>query len=465
MEQILIPFLLLHILTLLEAAQSPPPPPSSPSPPPPIYTPFDDITIACGNFGQHLSNSDSRTWSGDINSTLFSPIQDGDSNATSQFRKAPPSLSASASQVPYTTARLSYSEFTYRIPISPGKKFVRFHFNPASYLDFHSSNALFSVTADDYALLTDFRASTLLMREFCVALDTKHSLNITFTPSKDAYAFINGIEIVSMPTNLYTTSVRSIGSDTPYSVDSTKALDMVYRINIGGQPINATGDTRMYRKWDSADDMYLDGLSKKFSVVTENNTLELNFVEIPEYTAPKEVYRTGRSMGMNKTINTSYNLTWAFPVDSDFSYLVRLHFCEFDSDITKSGERTFVIYIANQTAEPGADIIQWSGGNGIPVYRDYIVLMPGPRSQKKVNLSISFRVDWLTEYEDAMLNGLEIFKLIDPKGQIGSNPDPKMTPHSTSTRVLAQSTRVIALIVAGCSFRHTCVLCPRILGF
>ncbi|PRQ44671.1 putative protein kinase RLK-Pelle-CrRLK1L-1 family [Rosa chinensis] len=131
----------------------------------------------------------------------------------------------------------------------------------------------------------------------------------------------------------------------------------------------------MYRKWLAADDTYLDGLSEKYSALAQNNTIELNFVETPEYSAPKEVYNIGQSMWMNKAINESFNLTWAFPVDSNFSYLVRLHFCEFESNITKSGERTFVIYLANQTAEQGEDVILWSGGNGIPTYRDYILLM------------------------------------------------------------------------------------------
>ncbi|PRQ53348.1 putative protein kinase RLK-Pelle-CrRLK1L-1 family [Rosa chinensis] len=454
MEPILISLylsLFLHILTLLEAGQSPP-----------IYTPPDDITLDCGNLGQHSNSYDPRIWSGDINST-FSPKQDGDSNATSQFRKAPPSLSQSASQVPYTTARLSYSEFTYRIPLSPGKKFIRLHFNPASYPDFHISNSLFSVTASHsirgYILLKDFRAYITaddayrempLMREFCVNIETQHSLNITFSPSKDAYAFINGIEIVSMPSKIYTTSVLSIGSDSPYSFESRIALDMVYRINIGGKPINTTEDTGMYRKWDAADDMYLDGFSKKYSVLAQNNTVELNFVETPEYSAPKEVYNTGRSLWMNNTINKSYNLTWSFPVDSSFSYLVRLHFCEFESDVTKSGERTFVIYLANQTAEQGADVILWSGGNGIPTLRDYTLLMLGPGSQKKVNLSIALqasRVDGSTEYKDAMLNGLEIFKLIYPKGDLKTNPDPTMTPHGKSFPVLALVAGVVSSIL------------------
>jgi hypothetical protein len=56
-------------------------------------------------------------------------------------------------------------------------------------------------------------------------------------------------------------------------------------------------------------------------------------------------------MGANKILNKSYNLTWEFPVDSGFKYLVRLHFCEFQPEITQIKDREFLIFIANQTAE------------------------------------------------------------------------------------------------------------------
>ena len=62
-------------------------------------------------------------------------------------------------------------------------------------------------------------------------------------------------------------------------------------------------------------------------------------------------------MGMNKTINKSYNLTWEFPIDYGFVYLVRLHFCEFQLEIIAIHDRVFLIFIANQTAETAADVM------------------------------------------------------------------------------------------------------------
>ncbi|KAL6136646.1 hypothetical protein ACLB2K_061941 [Fragaria x ananassa] len=441
MKPIITPlYLSLFFITLFLTGQSQP------------YTPVDNITLACGNSGQPTSNDLLRTWTGDVNSK-FTPIGNASESIT-----APPS--STASKVPYTTARLSRSEFTYTIPLSPGQKFIRLHFNPDTYNNFQRSNSLFSVTAAGFTLLKDFNTSVTadayggspLVKEFCVNIETGQRLNITFTPSNDAYAFINGIEVVSMPTSFYYTSSPNFidTSARSYPIINDTALEMVYRINVGGGPIAPDEDTGMYRNWDSSDDSYLDDLSKKFSVLPQNNTIELNFVAVPEYSAPKSVYATGRSMGMNKTINKSYNLTWIFSLDPKFYYLVRLHFCEFESDITKYGDRSFQIFMANQTAEQLADVIGWSGANGNPVYRDYVVgmFMPPVGSEKKVNLYLALAAlqrDSYTRYNDAILNGLEIFKLSDSTGNLaGPNPDPITqvdAPKSSPGRKVKDSSR------------------------
>ncbi|BBH00212.1 hypothetical protein Prudu_010139 [Prunus dulcis] len=146
-------------------------------------------------------------------------------------------------------------------------------------------------------------------------------------------------------------------------------------------------------------------------------------------------------MGMNETINKSYNLTWNFPVDSNFQYLVRLHFCEFESEVMHAGDQVFLIYMDHQAAEERADIILWAGDNGIPTYKDYLVsIQPtgSAGSKKKVNLTIALQADTndlRTKISDAMLNGLEIFKLNNSDGNLaGPNPDPPpMDPANTTS--------------------------------
>ncbi|KAM1015547.1 hypothetical protein ACFX13_046080 [Malus domestica] len=454
--------------------------------PPPIYTPVEDITVKCGSPGQLFNEYDERNWSGDIKSK-FTPIdvhQAAGSN-TSVFKEALPS--SSALQIPYTTVRLSRSEFTYRFNLTAGQKFIRLYFYPVSYPDFDRSEALFSVKASGFTLLKDFNASVnadasvkadgyevgTLYREFCINIEEEdQSLNITFTPSgskasPDAYAFINGIEIVSMPPNLYYTApedphgIEMIGTENTIRVENNTAMETVYRINIGGRGLFFNEDTGLYRNWEgySFEQTYLDNASFRYIALPINTSLHLNFAKIPNYSAPEQVYQTGRSMGPNATINQRYNLTWGFPVHPNFSYLVRLHFCEFEPQISKIGDRVFQIYIANQTAETRADIIDWSGGNGIPTYRDYVVFMPSVTgNEKKVSLSITLQphpVHWrVSRSLDAILNGLEIFKMNDTNGNLaGPDPNPPL-PHPKEVippRKKGSRTHFIAVVAGAVS--------------
>ena len=286
--------------------------------------------------------------------------------------QAKPSVSAdsltghypSITQIPYKTARLSQSEFTYSFPVTAGQKFIRLFFYPASYGGFDRSNAIFTVKSGGFTLLKDFNASltadasksnsNTIIKEYSVNVNDGEKLNLTFIPNTthpNSYAFINGIEILSMPTNLYYTKSDGEGSQilgkaALNSIRNDSALQTIYRLNIGGRTLPPEMDTGMLRWWEEDDDYLKSGgaLPVDFS----NGSLKFDI--IPDYTAPVEVYKTARSMGMNGTINLSYNLTWEFTVDSRFVYMLRLHFCEFDPNIQNVGDRAFYIYIAEQLA-------------------------------------------------------------------------------------------------------------------
>ncbi|XP_004306060.1 PREDICTED: receptor-like protein kinase FERONIA-like [Fragaria vesca subsp. vesca] len=417
------------------------------------YSRVANVSIACGtNFTAEIN---SEGWSGDVN-TKFTPIG-------STTYGTSPNYSSGYLEWPYQGVRLSHSEFTYRFNLTAGQKFIRFYFYPASYTNFNRSKALFSVKAGDFTLLDNFNASATadasgvatLYKEFCLNIHEEQSLktfNITFSPSKDAYAFINGIQVMEMPTNLYYSAAESAGyryvggSQLKYRIENSTALQTLYRLDIGG--VNGGGEIgirfggktyfvsyEVLNVWNSSDEVYLDALSETISVQSYNDRIQLNFFKAPAYSAEGEIYRSGRSLGMKKYINKSYNLTWTFPVDSSFHYLLRLHFCEFEPGITQSGDRTFQIIIENQAVEEEADIIEWTGGNGIPVYRDYVVYMSGPENKMK------------SSYNDALLNGLEILKLFGSNVSYtaAGNPD---SPQVKRPKKSSESTLLVA-IVAG----------------
>uniref|UniRef100_U7E2A9 Uncharacterized protein n=1 Tax=Populus trichocarpa TaxID=3694 RepID=U7E2A9_POPTR len=422
-------FLFLYLTILVTGDQAP-------------YVPLDSIALDCGSSSDSIG--DDRNWTADINSKVAILDQDGPSTN-------PTEKGASTSSVPYYTARISLSKFTYTFPVkTTGPKFVRLYFNPASYTGFNRSKASFSVTTG-YA------------REFILNVeDEQKNLSITFTPSPhvaDAYAFINGIEIVSMPTNLYYTAgddrgMYDVNHEVPLSLQKDTALEIMYRVNVGGKEITPPDDNGMFRSWLNDVDYLTDVQPDAFQF---NGTIQLQYNNHTRYAAPDVLYRTARAMANNSTVNEKYNLTWEFRVHSTFTYLVRLHFCQFIPILLQKGDIVFKIYIANQTAERYADIISWADGNGVPVYRDYVVMMDARGNEAIQNLSIALHPIQSTNAFDAMLNGAEIFKLSKSDNLAGPNPDAypdspiSNTPPSATSTKPKHIRRAVAIIGAAVS--------------
>ncbi|KAG8662358.1 receptor-like protein kinase FERONIA isoform X2 [Manihot esculenta] len=404
----------------------------------------DSIALDCGSTIDGPAK-DGRNWTADTSSKFFLLDPTNASKIYSALK------SPMSDTVPYRTARLSRSEFTYAFPVTLGSKFIRLHFFPSSYPDFTSSVDFFSVKANRYTLLSNFSSalyaqasgSDSFPREFCVNVEDGQMLNITFvpTPGVDAYAFVSGIEIVSMPTDLFytediETAFKFVGSERISNLSRRTALELMHRIDVGGGSIEPPNDTGMFRSWNS-DEEYLT--IAKPGAYLSNLTIQFEYRDNrTRYAAPDLLYRTARSMGMDKENNENYNLTWEFPVDSNFTYLVRLHFCEFQPLITQKGDRVFMIYIATKIAEAEADVIEWSGGNGIPVFKDYVVTIEPKGNQKLQNISISLhpRTDQ-TVHADAILNGLEIFKLSSSSDNLAApnHEIPQISPPTVATPI------------------------------
>jgi serine/threonine protein kinase len=377
---------------------------------------------------------------------------DQDSSSTN-----PTANEASTSSVPYHIARVSRSQFTYIFPVTTtGPKFVRLHFYPASYTGFNRSKASFSVTTGRYTFLSNFSGIHYTdslgergyAREFILNVEGEQkNLSITFTPSPhvaDAYAFINGIEIVSMPTNLYYTTsgdpgLHDVDKDLNSPLQKETALELMYRINVAANDIEPSKDSGMFRSWLRDVDYLTD---VRPSSLLHNDTIQLQYNNHTRYAAPDVLYRTARTMGNDSTVNEKYNMTWEFPVHSTFTYFVRLHFCQFISIIWQN-DLIFQIYIANQTAELSADIISWADGNiGVPIYKDYEVIMHARGIEEVQNLSIALHPSPLSSrYSNVMLNGVEIFKLSKSDNLSGPNPGVYQDSPISNTPPSATSTK------------------------
>ncbi|GFS30489.1 protein kinase family protein [Actinidia rufa] len=387
---------------------------------------------------QHHS-ADGRQWIGDRGSKYIT--------SHGSKRKLISSIAVdrllSPDPVPYKTARISRSQFTYTFQVSPGIKFIRLHFYPTSYQGFKRSKAFFTVKAGPYTLLSNFSAALTsdalglpsFAKEFCVNVEENQQLIISFTPSQssssdEVYAFVNGIEVISMPTGLYHTpegeeGAHVVGKKHQFSIDKNIALENAYRLNVGGSSILSLQDTGMFREW-SGDSNYL----LESSVLPATTTSRIKYTNIPAYTAPQKVYQTSWSIFPDKQANKTFNFTWKLPVDLGFRYMLRFHFCELEYEIKEHGNTGFSIFVNDEVAEAKADITEWSGHNGVAVYRDCVVMMEGDRMEGKRDLLIALyphkidNYDW-NEQIDAILKGLEVFKLSNPdKNLAGMNPVP-----------------------------------------
>ncbi|URE47400.1 Di-glucose binding within endoplasmic reticulum [Musa troglodytarum] len=283
------------------------------------YVPRDDILLNCGASGQ-ASSFDGRSWTGDTGTRYAPSLNAGGFDALR--------LDPSVSTVPYSTARVFTSPFTYRFPLSAGRTFIRLHFYPSDYSNHAASDAFFSVTSGPYTLLQNFSAYltadalnfAYLIREYSVNVSTG-DLNLTFTPSTthpNSYAFVND------------------DGNIVYTIDPDQALETVYRLNVGGQAIPPIGDSGLFRSWDD-DSPYIYGAA---------------FVTL------------------HHPMSTPQQDQW-----------VQMH----------------------------------SGGIGIPVYKDYVVMTMG-RGQMDLWVALHPDTRSKPEYYDAILNGLEVFKLyVDPR--------------------------------------------------
>ncbi|KAK1284215.1 Receptor-like protein kinase FERONIA [Acorus calamus] len=381
-----------------------------------------------------MSSPGGLTWEGDDGSSYSLGIQNGTLSAM------PSVQDPSVPTVPYMTAQFFETQYTYSFPVTPGRKFVRLHFYPTDYtsstdhnINFTIPISFFTVSVGSYIFLDNFSAllnaqamnKNYFIKEFSVNISS-NTLNLTFTPSsakKNAFAFVNGIEIVSTSQIFIRRDSFSqpimVGMTSTLTIDEHTAFETVKRLNVGGQTVSATDDSGLYREWED-DSVYIYEAAVGVTYPKDPDVTIMYPVTIPEYIAPSVVYGTARSMGPHPLVNLNYNLTWIVTVDTGFHYLVRLHFCEIAYPVTQSNMRVFDIFINNMTAQEGFDVIAYANGTGIgvPVYLDFIVYLPSTNWSQDIWVALHPNISRKPVYNDAELNGLEIFKLNDSSGKL-----------------------------------------------
>ncbi|XP_073293973.1 putative receptor-like protein kinase At5g39000 isoform X2 [Primulina huaijiensis] len=354
------------------------------------------VSINCGSVGTSAAHI-GRQWLGDTDPRFASSVQIKGKSTISRVARD----SVSADPIPYEAARISRSGFAYVFLVSPGEKFIRLHFKPTLYKGFQKYKDLFTVEAGPFTLLSNFSASlttdalglTSIIKEFCISVEENQPLHIAFTPvsslSGDTYAFLNGIEIITVPLGLsYFHNDGDIGAQVVgrksqwFYIDNSTVLEMIRTVNTKRDGYVSSGD----------DISYVFGILK---------------------TAPK------------KKANLIDNITWKIPVDVGFRYLARLHFSDVGvKRVQETGSMNFKVLINEMIAYSSIDFVRERDTSNIIVYKDYMVMSKGPKGVKH-HILVSFKPYGVSIDGYVPFTGFEILKLSNFHNSLACpNPSP-----------------------------------------
>ncbi|KAM0070729.1 putative non-specific serine/threonine protein kinase [Helianthus debilis subsp. tardiflorus] len=176
----------------------------------------------------------------------------------------------------------------------------------------------------------------------------------------------------------------------------------MYRLNMGGPKLTRQNDT-LGRTWEN-DKKYLHVNGSAASVSVIPSIIKYTESFTPEI-APNWVYATAQTMGNANVANLDFNITWILPVDPDFTYFVRAHFCDIVS--TSLNTLVFNLFINSENTYPDIDLSTLISNLDVPVYKDFVC----NSSDNLSTLTVSIGPDSVADYQNAVLNGLEILKI------------------------------------------------------
>ncbi|KAL6195678.1 hypothetical protein ACLB2K_031296 [Fragaria x ananassa] len=246
------------------------------------------------------------------------------------------------------------------------------------------------------------------MKEFSVNV-TSSSLVVTFTPSSGSFAFLNAIEVVSVPDDLITDDA----SPTPGKFQGlmSQALETTWRVNMGGPMVTFENDT-LWRTWVPDQDFLVNkNLAKDVS-----NVAAVQYAEgfATADTAPRTVYGTLTEMNSADDPNSNFNVTWEFNLDSGFQYLVRFHFCDIVSKALN--QLYFNVYVDSLNVAQDLDLSTITVNVlAAAYYLDYVTTSV---ANDKLRISIG-PSSVNNAYPNAILNGLEVMKMNNTYGNLG----------------------------------------------
>ncbi|KAI3927393.1 hypothetical protein MKX01_027624 [Papaver californicum] len=401
--------LLLLLLILSFANPSSSQPHSSPSI---SFNPADNYLVDCGS-PQPTKLEDGRTFKSDSQTASLLSTEEDIQTSVSLINSKDFPTTTPVSPL-YLTARIFSEESTYTFFVSrPGRHWVRLYFFPVFHPKYNLTTAAFSVVTDKVVLLHDFTvpsADAPVFKEYLVNV-TSDRFSLKFSPKKNSFAFINAIELVSAPDALVSDSATVLPAS-DFKGLSEYALEVSYRLNVGGPLITPANDT-LKRSW-----LPDEGFMKHPEAAT-NASVTPTAIKYPEdgatpVIAPNWVYSTAKQMGDSATVNPNFNLTWEMGVDPTFSYLIRLHFCDIVSKTLN--DLYFNVYVNGIMGSSGLDLSGKTGGLSTAYYLDFVV-NASTITNGTVRVQVGpGRVE--SGNPNAILNGVEVMKISNEAGSL-----------------------------------------------
>ncbi|XWS66087.1 hypothetical protein CRYUN_Cryun05aG0170300 [Craigia yunnanensis] len=368
------------------------------------YNPVNNYLIDCGSFtnrsvGDREFVADNSSSSSYTLSTPQHIFADSSSNSISLYYDS----------ALYQTARIFSGPSHYIFSIKEqGRHWIRLHFFPFVFEKYNMSKAKFSVSAQNFTLIREPQLGNVsVVKEYCLNI-TSNKLVLTFIPAAKSFAFINALEVFSIPENIIPKEAKTIDQKGDKRILRELALETVVRVDMGNSTLLPQNDT-LWRLWVS-DDAYL--IDKNLGSFVSNVTA-VNFTGglVTEDIAPASVYGTATRLNYDDP-RLNANLTWSFDVNPGFDYLVRLHFCDIVSNSTQQG--IFVEIFINTQSADNLDLgSRTSHVLGAPYFMDVCT-----RESASHKLNVSVGSSNLIDFPSVILNGLEIMKINNARGSL-----------------------------------------------
>ncbi|KAJ0765738.1 putative protein kinase RLK-Pelle-CrRLK1L-1 family [Helianthus annuus] len=361
------------------------------------FSPIDSYLIACGST-QNVTYLGQTYVPDSSQSSMVSLTNQETSNVVDSNSTVPLPV--------HRSARVFTATTSYKFKIKKqGRHWIRLYFYPIPGHNLTSASSL-TVVTENFVLLSNYtfksyNGSNHLFKEYSINV-TSGSLLLNFIPSNNSVAFVNAIEVVSVPDYLIPNEAASVFPITTINGLSNQAFETMYRLNMGGPRLTPQNDT-LGRTWEN-DKKYLHVNGSAASVSVIPSIIKYTESVTPEI-APNWVYATAQTMGDANVANLDFNITWVLPVDPDFTYFVRAHFCDIVS--TSLNTLVFNLFINSDNAYPDIDLSTLTGNLDVPVYKDFVC----NSSDNLSTLTVSISPDSVADYQNAVLNGLEILKI------------------------------------------------------